>query len=63
MTDIPAHLKPEVGRFIHRANQLRQVKPAIAYYCAILPVLVAKHELSVADMMAGAQGLHANSRL
>ncbi|KAF4505763.1 hypothetical protein G6O67_007678 [Ophiocordyceps sinensis] len=31
---LPAALKiPEVSRFINRANQLRTVKPAIAYWC------------------------------
>ncbi|KAL5595109.1 hypothetical protein FOVSG1_008798 [Fusarium oxysporum f. sp. vasinfectum] len=31
---LPAALKiPEVSRFINRANQLRSIKPAIAYWC------------------------------
>lgn len=31
---LPAALKiPEVSRFINRANQLRAVKPALAYWC------------------------------
>lgn len=31
---LPASLKiPEVQRFVHRANQLRALKPAIAYWC------------------------------
>lgn len=31
---LPAALKiPEVQRFVHRANQLRSIKPAIAYWC------------------------------
>lgn len=31
---LPAALKiPEISRFINRANQLRAVKPAIAYWC------------------------------
>ncbi|KAH6887745.1 Vta1 like-domain-containing protein [Thelonectria olida] len=31
---LPASLKvPEVSRFINRANQLRTIKPAIAYWC------------------------------
>ncbi|KAM0563055.1 hypothetical protein ACHAPJ_001899 [Fusarium lateritium] len=31
---LPASLKiPEVSRFINRANQLRKIKPAIAYWC------------------------------
>lgn len=35
MESIPANLKPaEIARFMHRANQLRQVKPAITYWCA-----------------------------
>lgn len=35
MDAVPAKLKPaEVGRFIHRANQLRHVKPAMTYWCA-----------------------------
>ncbi|KAL2104850.1 hypothetical protein VUR80DRAFT_9471 [Thermomyces stellatus] len=34
MDAVPAKLKPaEVGRFIHRANQLRHVKPAMTYWC------------------------------
>ncbi|PKS08347.1 hypothetical protein jhhlp_005291 [Lomentospora prolificans] len=34
MDTIPAALKQaEIARFIHRANQLRQVKPAITYWC------------------------------
>lgn len=32
---LPAALRiPEVSRFINRANQLRAIKPAIAYWCA-----------------------------
>jgi vacuolar protein sorting-associated protein VTA1 len=31
---LPAALKkPEISRFINRANQLRSIKPAIAYWC------------------------------
>ena len=31
---LPAALKiPEVYRFVNRANQLRSIKPAIAYWC------------------------------
>lgn len=38
MESIPANLKPaEIARFMHRANQLRQVKPAITYWCASAP--------------------------
>ncbi|KAF4461373.1 Vacuolar sorting-associated VTA1 like, partial [Fusarium albosuccineum] len=33
-TPLPPALKiPEVSRFINRANQLRSIKPAIAYWC------------------------------
>jgi vacuolar protein sorting-associated protein VTA1 len=32
---LPAALKiPEVSRFVNRANQLRSIKPAIAYWCS-----------------------------
>lgn len=32
---LPASLKiPEVYRFVNRANQLRNIKPAIAYWCS-----------------------------
>jgi hypothetical protein len=35
---LPAALKiPEVSRFINRANQLRSIKPAIAYWCRQQP--------------------------
>lgn len=38
---LPAALKiPEVSRFINRANQLRTVKPAIAYWCWFLLFLL-----------------------
>lgn len=30
----PALRTPDISRFINRANQLRAVKPAIAYWCA-----------------------------
>ncbi|RDA91342.1 hypothetical protein CP533_0015 [Ophiocordyceps camponoti-saundersi (nom. inval.)] len=34
MEPLPAGLKiPEVSRFINRANQLRSIKPALAYWC------------------------------
>lgn len=33
---LPPSLKiPEVSRFINRANQLRSIKPAIAYWCKL----------------------------
>lgn len=35
---LPPALKiPEVSRFINRANQLRTIKPAIAYWCELTP--------------------------
>lgn len=35
---LPPALKiPEISRFINRANQLRAIKPAIAYWCMCPP--------------------------
>ncbi|PHH66214.1 hypothetical protein CDD81_7807 [Ophiocordyceps australis] len=34
MAELPASLKlPDISRFVNRANQLRIIKPAIAYWC------------------------------
>ncbi|PHH82845.1 hypothetical protein CDD82_4578 [Ophiocordyceps australis] len=34
MAELPASLKlPDISRFVNRANQLRTIKPAIAYWC------------------------------